>query len=155
MKDIDSGDGVSIKTFQKGRLHPLRQRCISVLFQISPLFPKKILDFVENLPNFTSSENIFIRPNFLRLPFSVTLFHFCFCCSKFLPGWVASPPRNPPPLSWLGTGADSACRFYMQSLWRRRTLEVIGKSLESTLLQAKSFNEDSDGLGDVYSENVR
>src|SRR6218665_1921802 len=37
---------------------------------------------------------------------------------NFLPGWVASPPRNPPPLSWLGTGADFARRFYMQNLWR-------------------------------------
>src|SRR6218665_423632 len=29
----------------------------------------------------------------------------------FYPEWIASPPRNPPPLSWLGTDADSARRF--------------------------------------------
>src|SRR6218665_885956 len=50
------------------------------------------------------------------------LFGFSICivsvARNFLLGWVASPPRNPPPLSWLGTGADSACRFYMQNLWR-------------------------------------
>jgi len=26
----------------------------------------------------------------------------------FLLGWVSSPPRNPPPLPWLGTGKDPA-----------------------------------------------
>src|SRR6218665_262644 len=41
----------------------------------------------------------------------------------FLPGWVAGPPRNPPPLSWLGTGADSARRFYMQNLWRSSSIQ--------------------------------
>src|SRR6218665_872859 len=39
----------------------------------------------------------------------------------FLPGWVASPSRNPSPLPWLGTGTDPEHRFYIQKKWRSGT----------------------------------
>src|SRR6218665_3393621 len=57
-------------------------------------------------------------PLFPRWLEMVRVFCIVSVALNFLPGWVASPPRNPPPLSWLGTGADSARRFYMQNLWR-------------------------------------
>ena len=43
----------------QGRPSPLRQWCISPLFQISSLFLTKFSDSAENFPNFTFSPNIF------------------------------------------------------------------------------------------------
>jgi len=45
------------KTIVRGIHPPLRQWCISPLFQISTQFPKKNWDSVENFPNFTFSQN--------------------------------------------------------------------------------------------------
>ena len=46
---------------------------------------------------------------------------------RFLQWCVASPQRNPPSLSWLGTGADSARRLYMENLWRSQQIELTAK----------------------------
>ena len=46
------------RTTTQRRPSPLRQSCISPVSDF-PLFPKKISDFVENFPNFTSSHKIF------------------------------------------------------------------------------------------------
>jgi len=46
-------------TPRQGRPSPLRQWCISPLFQISPLFSKKCFDSVENFPNSTFSRKLF------------------------------------------------------------------------------------------------
>ena len=57
----------------QGRPSPLRQWCIFPLFQISPLFPKKIVKSTETFSNFTFSQKFFDfhPPKFLMSYFFV------------------------------------------------------------------------------------
>jgi len=51
---------------------------------------------------------------------------------RFLPGWVTSPPQNPPHLPWLGSGTDPARRFYMQKSYPfNRWLETLIKQVDN------------------------
>src|SRR6218665_1768013 len=57
------------------------------------------------------SPSIPLFPPPARSPLSTV---FCVISDAYiviLPRWVASPSQNPPPLSWLGTGADSLMRL--------------------------------------------